>query len=74
MKTRRKLFKRIFKSYFFDKNSYDTIWINKTNLNINYKKENLYQKTKKLTKNNKNLRVISADVERSNINKYFSFF
>ena len=72
MKTRRKLFKRIFKSYFFDKNSYDTIWINKTNLNINYKKENLYQKTKKLTKNNKNLRVISADVERSNINKYFS--
>ena len=72
MKTRRKLFKRIFKSHFFDKNSYDTIWINKTNLNINYKKENLYQKTKKLTKNNKNLRVISADVERSNINKYFS--
>ena len=39
MKTRRILIKRIFKSHFFDKNSYDTIWINKNNFELNYMKE-----------------------------------
>jgi hypothetical protein len=69
MSNRQKIYKLIlcYEPFNQDVNYYNTIWINKDDSSLIYKREPL-----NMTFNsNPDRRVINADVERSNINRYF---